>query len=97
MTLGGEPFFGIGGEVHYCRVREDEWEDTVIKARMGGLNIISSCIFWNAHEEIRGKFRFDGNRNIRKNAAICMDSPMAAQFESAESTFARLDSVKLCP
>lgn len=78
MTLDGMPFFGISGEVHYCRVREDEWEDTIIKAKMGGLNIIASYIFWNVHEEIRGKFRFDGNRNIRRFLELCHKHGMYA-------------------
>lgn len=78
MTLDGAPFFGISGEVHYCRVREDEWEDTIIKAKMGGLNIIAFYIFWNVHEEIRGKFRFDGNRNIRKFLELCHKHGMFA-------------------
>lgn len=71
MTRDNVPFFGISGEIQYCRVPEDEWEDTIVKAKMGGLNIIASYIFWNVHEEIRGRFRFDGNRNIRKFLALC--------------------------
>ncbi len=71
MTKDGAPFFGISGEIQYCRVREDEWEDTIVKAKMGGLNIIASYIFWNVHEEVRGSFRFDGNRNIRKFLELC--------------------------
>ena len=27
--------------------------------------------FWNHHEEEEGKFRFDGNRNIRKFLKLC--------------------------
>jgi len=71
MTRDGSPFFGISGEIQPCRVAEDEWEDTLIKAKMGGLNIVAFYIFWNVHEEIRGKFRFDGNRNIRKFLELC--------------------------
>lgn len=71
MTKDAVPFFGISGEIQYCRVREEEWEDTILKAKMGGLNIIASYIFWNVHEEIRGRFRFDGNRNIRKFLELC--------------------------
>lgn len=71
MTKDTVPFFGISGEIQYCRVREKEWEDTILKAKMGGLNIIASYVFWNVHEEIRGRFRFDGNRNIRKFLELC--------------------------
>lgn len=71
MTKNGKPCFGITGEMHFSRVREDEWEDSIIKAKMDGLNILATYVFWNVHEEIRGKFRFDGNRNIRKFVELC--------------------------
>lgn len=71
MTQNGKPFFGVTGEMHFSRVREDEWEDSIVKAKMDGLNILATYVFWNVHEEIRGKFRFDGNRNIRKFIELC--------------------------
>lgn len=71
MTENGKPFFGITGEMHFSRVRKDEWEDSIVKAKMDGLNILATYVFWNVHEEIRGKFRFDGNRNIRKFIELC--------------------------
>lgn len=71
MTKNDAPFFGVAGEVHYSRVSEDQWEDTILKCKMGGLNIIATYVFWNVHEEIEGKFRFDGNRNLRKFLDLC--------------------------
>lgn len=71
MTKNGKPFFGVAGEMHFSRVREDEWEDSIVKAKMDGLNILATYVFWNVHEEIRGRFRFDGNRNIRKFVELC--------------------------
>lgn len=71
MTENGKPYFGVTGEMHFSRVREDEWEDSIIKAKMDGLNILATYIFWNVHEEICGRFRFDGNRNIRKFVELC--------------------------
>lgn len=71
MELNGRPFFGISGECHFSRVHEQQWEDTVLKMKMGGINIISTYIFWIHHEEEEGKFRFDGCRDIRKFIQIC--------------------------
>lgn len=71
MTKNGLPFFGISGEIHYSRVAEEEWEDTIVKAKMGGLNIIASYVFWNVHEEVEGVFRWDGVRNLRKFLKLC--------------------------
>lgn len=78
MTKNGAPFFGISGEIQYCRLAEDEWEDSILKAKMGGLNIIAFYVFWNVHEEVRGQFRFDGNRNIRKFLMLCQKHDMQA-------------------
>lgn len=71
MMLDGNPFLGVSGECHYARVCEDQWEDTLLKMKMGGINIISTYVFWIHHEEEEGKFRFDGNRNLRKFVQLC--------------------------
>lgn len=71
LTVNGRPFFGISGECHYSRVCEKQWEDTILKMKMGGLNIVSMYCFWNHHEESEGQFRFDGNRNVRKFIELC--------------------------
>lgn len=71
MTIDGKPFFGISGECHFSRVSESQWEDTILKMKVGGINVISTYIFWNHHEEIEGTFRFDGRRNLRKFIELC--------------------------
>ena len=76
MEINGKPFFGISGECHYSRVHEQQWEDTILKMKMGGINIISTYIFWIHHEEEEGKFRFEGSRNIRKFIQICHEHGM---------------------
>lgn len=76
LTVKGEPFFGVLGECHYSRVHESQWEDTVIKMKMGGVNVVATYCFWNHHEEVEGKFRFDGNRNVRKFIELCQKHGM---------------------
>ncbi len=71
MQINGKPFLGVSGECHYSRVHENQWEDTILKMKMGGINIISTYIFWNHHEETDGRFRFDGSRNLRKFLELC--------------------------
>lgn len=39
--------------------------------KMGGINIVSTYVFWIHHEEQEGVFRFDGNRNLRKFVEVC--------------------------
>lgn len=71
MEFNGRPFFAISGECHYSRVPESRWEDTILKMKMGGLNIVSTYCFWIHHEEEEGVFNFSGNRNIRKFLQLC--------------------------
>lgn len=71
MTVDGKPFYGISGEMHFCRVSPDQWEDAVIKMKCGGVNIISTYVFWIAHEEEQGVFRFDGCRDVRRFLEVC--------------------------
>ena len=66
MVKDGKPFFGVSGEMHYCRVAPDQWEDAVLKMKAGGINIISAYAFWITHEEEEGVFRFDGCRDLRR-------------------------------
>ncbi|PXX52011.1 beta-galactosidase-like protein [Hungatella effluvii] len=76
MTMNGNPYFGISGECHYSRIHESEWEDTILKMKMGGINIIATYCFWNHHEEEEGVFRFDGCRNIRAFIQLCQKHGM---------------------
>ena len=71
MTRNGKPFFGISGEMHFCRVAPDQWEDAVVKMKCGGVNIVSTYVFWNVHEEEEGVFRFDGCRDLRAFLEVC--------------------------
>jgi len=71
MTMDGKPFFGISGEAHFCRIAPDQWEDAILKMKCGGINIVSTYVFWIAHEEEEGVFRFDGCRNLRGFLEVC--------------------------
>jgi len=71
MLMDGKPFFGISGEMHFCRVAPDQWEDAILKMKAGGVNIVSTYVFWIVHEEEEGVFRFDGCRNVRRFLEIC--------------------------
>ncbi len=71
MQVNSKPFFGVSGEMHFSRVSPDQWEDAVLKMKAGGVNIISTYVFWIVHEEEEGIFRFDGCRDVRRFLEIC--------------------------
>ena len=39
--------------MHFCRVAPDQWEDAVLKIKAGGINIISTYVFWIVHPSRR--------------------------------------------
>lgn len=65
------PFFGVSGELHFSRMSETRWEDEIIKMKMGGLNVVSTYVFWIHHEEEEGKFDFSGRRNLGRFIRLC--------------------------
>lgn len=66
-----EPYIYTMGELHFSRMKECDWERELIKMKNGGIDIVSSYLFWNHHENEKGKFDFSGNRNLRKFIDIC--------------------------
>ncbi len=71
MEKNGRPFFGVSGEFHFSRMEEGRWEDELLKMKMGGVNVVSTYVFWNHHEEEEGVFDFSGRRNLRRFVQLC--------------------------
>ena len=67
----GKPFYPVSGEFHYSRMDDRRWEDELIKMRMGGVNVVSTYLFWNHIEEEEGVFDFSGRRNLRRFVSLC--------------------------
>ncbi|MCD7737816.1 MAG: beta-galactosidase, partial [Lachnospiraceae bacterium] len=71
MQKNGVPFFGVSGELHFSRMSQVRWEDELIKMKMGGVNVVSTYVFWIHHEEEEGCFDFEGQRNLRQFVQLC--------------------------
>ncbi len=67
----GKPFIPVSGEFHYSRMDERRWEDELIKMRMGGIDIVSTYVFWNHIEEEEGVFDFSLRRDLRRFVTLC--------------------------
>ena len=44
--------------------------------KAGGVDIISTYVFWNHHEEMEGEYNFSGQRNLRKFTEIVKEYGM---------------------
>lgn len=71
LMKDGKPYIYTMGELHFSRVKEEDWEEELIKMKNGGIEIVATYIFWNHHEVKKGTFDFSGNRNLRKFVDTC--------------------------
>jgi beta-galactosidase len=67
----GAPWFPVMGEFQFSRYPESEWETEILKMKAGGVQIVSTYVFWIHVEEIEGQFDWTGQRNLRRFVELC--------------------------
>ncbi len=73
LLLNGHPWFPVMGEFQYSRVPESEWRDELLKMKAGGVDIVSTYVFWIHHEEVQAQWDWTGQRDFRKFVQTCND------------------------
>lgn len=76
FTKDGKPYTIIAGELHFSRLPCERWKETLLKMRECGVNTVSTYVFWNYHEEIKGQFDFSDNKDVSAFLQICKDIEM---------------------
>jgi len=71
LTLDGKPWLPAMGECHFSRYPEKYWEEEILKMKAGGIQIVSTYIFWIHHEEVEGQFDWTGQRDLHRFAELC--------------------------
>ena len=71
ISINHKPFFPVMGEFHFSRYPHEYWEESILKMKAGGINIIATYVFWILHEPKEGKFDWTGDRNLKAFAALC--------------------------
>ena len=71
ITKNEVPWIGVMGEFHFSRYNKEHWRKELAKMKAGGINIVSTYLFWIYHEEIEGSFDFTGDRDIRLFVKTC--------------------------
>lgn len=71
--LNDKPFQIISGSFHYFRTVPEYWRDRMEKLKNMGCNTVETYIPWNFHEPDRGRFLWDGRRNILKFIEIAKE------------------------
>lgn len=73
LIIDGERVMPVMGEIHYSRLPENEWAESVRKMKDGGVTVIATYVFWNHIEEKEGVFDWSGSRSLRKFLEVCKE------------------------
>ncbi|XP_028765659.1 beta-galactosidase 13-like [Neltuma alba] len=76
LLFNGKRELLYSGGIHYPRSPPEMWPDILDKARHGGLNVIETYIFWNAHEPVRGQRNFEGSNDVVKFLKLVQEKGM---------------------
>jgi len=55
FLIDGKPRLLIGGEIHYFRLKKEEWADRIARLKAAGCNAVASYIPWLCHEPVEGE------------------------------------------
>ncbi|KAI4325453.1 hypothetical protein MLD38_030853 [Melastoma candidum] len=64
LVIDGQRRILFSGSIHYPRSTPEMWEDLVLKAKDGGLDVIETYVFWNVHEPSPGNYNFEGRADL---------------------------------
>lgn len=73
LTVDGVPEYMVMGEFLFERIEPWQWRDELIKLRMGGVNVISTYVYWNFHQPEEGQWINRGRMDIRRFAGLCKE------------------------
>jgi beta-galactosidase len=60
IRIDGRAVMIMCGEIHYYRLRRDEWQDRIDKLKAAGCNAVASYVPWLCHEETEGHVDLTG-------------------------------------
>ncbi|MGN9840408.1 beta-galactosidase [Nonomuraea sp. H19] len=78
LWRAGRPWFPVMGEFHYGRYPAAEWREELLKVRAGGVTAVATYVFWNLHEERRGRYDWSGDRDLRRFVKTCAEAGLDA-------------------
>ncbi len=71
LTRNGKPWLPVMGEFHYARYPREKWEESLLKMKAGGIEIVATYVFGILHQEIEGQWDWSGNKDLRHFIQLC--------------------------
>jgi len=67
----GKPWFPVMGEFHFSRYPREQWEESILKMKAAGIDVIATYVFWIYHEEEESNWDWSGNKDLQYFAKLC--------------------------
>ncbi|WP_281336197.1 beta-galactosidase [Flavobacterium eburneipallidum] len=67
----GKPWYPVMGELHYSRIPKSQWEESILKMKAAGIDVIATYVFWIYHEEEQGKWNWEGDNDLKAFVSLC--------------------------
>ena len=76
FLLDSKPFVIRCGEMHFARVPRAYWRHRIQMVKAAGFNAVCAYMFWNNHEPVRGRYEFDGEKDVKEFCRIAQEEGM---------------------
>ncbi|KAI4350273.1 hypothetical protein L6164_004744 [Bauhinia variegata] len=76
LIINGKRELLFSGSIHYTRSPPQLWPDILEKAKLGGLDVIQTYVFWNVHERQKDKFTVEERYDIVKFIKLVQEKGM---------------------
>lgn len=70
----GIPFLPVGAELHFTRVPEAQWAESLRRMREGGVTVATTYAIWNHHEQPDGSLSFSGRYDLGRFVRLARDA-----------------------
>ncbi len=60
IVIDGQARIILSGEIHYFRLKRQEWQDRIDKLKAAGCNAVASYVPWLCHEPFEGQVDLEG-------------------------------------
>lgn len=60
IVIDGRARIILSGEIHYFRLKREEWQDRIDKLKAAGCNAVASYVPWLCHEPFEGQVDLEG-------------------------------------
>ncbi|MGC7101728.1 beta-galactosidase [Amycolatopsis lurida] len=72
LLRDGRRWFPVSGEIHFSRLNREHWRPALELLRAGGVNVVSTYVFWNHHQPLADSDPdFTGDRDLGAFLRLC--------------------------